>query len=447
MLPCFPGIANVLNRIPHFDYLDLEDSVEYLEDPYEFTVTYPFGHHEVAHESEEEDEQPRPGPSGNNKRKAAAPKAKKGRNPAHSVKMRKYGHKNMPVFLKKLIISHWPLSEIMNRKKWAKVFLKLESCSLAASTWKKYISALNAFKIFGNENQIPLCWPITDEQKLGFIVWCHQARNLSSSTVKSYLTSLNTLNHMVIFPSAKGGEENLTKILLRGIEHSQYTEPKTAIKSDPLTFAILKKLRKLVKNKSWKKLSKKTVWAACCVGYFGSFRAGELLAKAQWSFDKFSDLLWTDIIDEGKKSIKIHVKCPKTGGRGGEFIELFPTPDPKVDPVKAIRKIKVMQKTLGIWNKNLPVFRFGSGKNLTVAKLSQILRKLFIKTKFASLRITAKSMRAGIPTDMESHPSLINDTHIKIWGRWKGKSYLRYMKAPPVSRKWIFDKICAALFT
>jgi len=182
------------------------------------------------------------------------------------------------------------------------------------------------------------------------------------------------------------------------------------------------------------------------VGYFGSFRAGELLAKAQWTFDKFSDLLWSDVIDEGANSIKIHVKCPKTGGRGGEFIELFPTPDPKVDPVKTIRSLKAKQQNLGIWSENLPVFRFESGKNLTVSKLSQILRKIFRKTKFASLKISAKSMRAGIPTDMESHPSLINDTHIKIWGRWKGKSYLLYMKAPPVSRKWIFDKICSALF-
>jgi len=182
------------------------------------------------------------------------------------------------------------------------------------------------------------------------------------------------------------------------------------------------------------------------VGYFGSFRARELLAKAQWEFDKYSDLVWADVIDDGKISIKIHVKCPKTGGKGGEFIELFPTPDPKVDPVKAIRSLKSKQKSLGIWSENLPVFRFGSCKNLTVAKLSQILQKFFLKTKFTSLKISAKSMQAGIPTDMESHPSLINDTHIKIWGRRKGKSYLRYMKAPPVSRKWIFDKICSALF-
>jgi len=420
--------------------------VEYLEDPYEFTVTHPFGHHEVAPESDEEEEQPQAGPSSSNKRKAAAPKAKKGRIPAHSAKMRKYGPKNMPSFLKKIIKQHWPLSEAMNSNSWRKVFLKLESCSLAASTWKKYISALNAYNNFCKVTQTPPCWPIDAEQKLGFIVWCHQARKLSSATVKSYLTSLSTLSTMVIFPSAKGGEENLAKILLRGIEHSHYTNSKIAVKSDPLTFVMLKKLRKMIKRKTWKHFSKKTVWAACCVGYFGSFRAGELLAKAQWEFDKYSDLVWADVIDDGKSSIKIHVKCPKTGGKGGEFIELFPTPDPKVDPVKAIRSLKSKQKKLGIWSPELPVFRFGSGKNLTVAKLSKILQKVFRKTKFASLKVSAKSMRAGIPTDMESHPSLINDTHIKIWGRWKGKSYLRYMKAPPVSRKWIFDKICSALF-
>ena len=72
-----------MNRIPRFDYLDLEDSVEYLEDPYEFTVTYPFGHNLVEHGEEEEEEQPTAGPSGNNKRKAPELKPKKGRKPTH----------------------------------------------------------------------------------------------------------------------------------------------------------------------------------------------------------------------------------------------------------------------------------------------------------------------------------------------------------------------------
>jgi len=66
--------------------------MEYLDDPYEFTVTYPFGHNLVAHDEEEEEEEetPTPGPSAARKRKAPETKQKKGRQPTHSNLMRKY---------------------------------------------------------------------------------------------------------------------------------------------------------------------------------------------------------------------------------------------------------------------------------------------------------------------------------------------------------------------
>lgn len=435
-----------MNRIPRFDYLDLEDSVEYLEDPYEFTVTYPFGHNLVEHGEEEEEEQPTAGPSGNNKRKAPELKPKKGRKPTHSVKMRKYGPKNMPSYMKARIARFWPLNDVMNKKMWKKAFIKLESCALAASTWKKYLSALNTYQKFCEEIKVPHSWPIDPKRKLGFIVWCHTTRNLSPATVKTYLTSLSTLSNMLIFSPDTEGENKMSKLLLKGMENAKHSDAKPARKSDPLTFKILSKLRKAIKKKNWKPLSKKTVWTVCCVGYFGSFRAGELLPKSEWKFDKFSDLLWTDVNDTEKEVIKIHVKCPKTGTKGGELIELFQTPDKKFCPVAAIRSLKKTQKALGLWSESLPVFRFASGKSFTVAKLTHILKKLLSGSTLAGMNITAKSLRAGIPTDMESYPNLVNDSHIKIWGRWKGKSFLRYMKGPPENRKWIFEKICQALF-
>ena len=422
--------------------------MEYLDDPYEFTVTYPFGHNLVAHDEEEEEEEetPTPGPSAARKRKAPETKQKKGRQPSHSNIMRKYSPNNMPPYMKKRIFKNWPLKNVMQNKAWKKAFINLESCSLAASTWKKYLSALNTFQTFCEDIKIPITWPIKENQKLGFIIWCHETRNLSHSTVKTYLTSLSTLSHMLVFTQESEGNNKMSKLLLKGMENAKISTAKPMRKTDPLTFKILNKLRKAVKRKNWKALSKKTIWTACCVGYFGSFRAGELLPKAEWKFDKFSDLLWSDVKDTGKDTINIHVKCPKTGTKGGEFIEIFQTPDKKYCPVRAIRSLGKTQKTLGLWSESLPVFRFASGKNLTVAKFSHILRKMFKGTKLEGMRLSAKSMRAGIPTDMESFPDLINDCHIKIWGRWKGKSYLRYMKGPPKNRKWIFEKICQALF-
>ena len=231
--------------------------------------------------------------------------------------MRKYGPKNMPSYMKARIARFWPLNDVMNKKMWKKAFIKLESCALAASTWKKYLSALNTYQKFCEEIKVPHSWPIDPKRKLGFIVWCHTTRKLSPATVKTYLTSLSTLSNMLIFSPDTEGENKMSKLLLKGMENAKHSDAKPARKTDPLTFKILSKLRKAIKKKNWKPLSKETVWTVCCVGYFGSFRAGELLPKSEWKFDKFSDLLWTDVNDTEKEVIKIHVKCPKTGTKGG----------------------------------------------------------------------------------------------------------------------------------
>ncbi len=61
------------------------------------------------------------------------------------------------------------------------------------------------------------------------------------------------------------------------------------------TFSVLKVLRQRLNQKRWKDDSSSAVWAFCCAAYFGSFRAGELLAKSDWAFDKYSDLVWGDL--------------------------------------------------------------------------------------------------------------------------------------------------------
>ena len=440
----------MLLRIPRYNSLDLEDSMEYLEDPYEFTVTYPFGRHITAQAATPEKPS---GPSqkeGSKKPKKKAATQQKGRSPVHSSKAMKYGPKNIPKYLKHKLAKTFPLGQKMANKFWKKAFFNLEACALASSTWKKYISALNAYQQFCTELNLSHCWPLSDSNKLGFIVWCKEVRGLLASTAKSYLMGLRTLSNLMGYKNSEGLNP-LEKLLLKGMENSKdlknpNTKKTKLEKSDPLTFHVLKSIRKALKQKKWKHSSRLNVWAACCTGYFGAFRAGELLTKLDWSFDKFSDLLWKDIWDSPPNSLKIHVKKPKTGTPGGEWIELFRTPNKKFCPVSAIKKLKSSQSASGIWTEDLPVFRFESGKNLTVKNLTKILRKTLLKTKFRDKNITAKSLRAGIPSDMENRPDLLNDFHLKNWGRWKGKSYMRYMKSPSVSKKWIFDRICQAIF-
>ena len=79
-------------------------------------------------------------------------------------------------------------------------------------------------------------------------------------------------------------------------------------------------------------------------------------------------------------------------------------------------------------------------------KKSNFAKSLKFLTKSEKLKnINLRSFRSGIPSLLERNPDLANDSHIKIWGRWKSKSYQTYMKGGNIGKKWIYQKIVAAL--
>ena len=181
------------------------------------------------------------------------------------------------------------------------------------------------------------------------------------------------------------------------------------------------------------------------MGYFGSFRAIELVTKHPNSFDPSSHCTWADVKIQGKKRISVTVKNPKTKGGQTETIELFNFPNKHFCPIRAMISLKKSSESESCFDPNLPVFRFSSGKFLTVSSLSGILKTLIAKSKFKNRKISAKSLRSGVPTDLENHPDLFDDLHIKIWGRWKSDAYQRYMKDDKYQREWIFKKMCQIL--
>jgi hypothetical protein len=428
--------------MPRCPGLDLEEAMDLLEDPAGGRADFIFGFELVAmpDESGPADADRPAGRSGHVKKAAVK---RPGTVSAHSAKRSKYGNGSLPDPVKVLMRENWPLLNEMRSEKWSSIFEKLESAALATGTWKKYCSALNLYLEFRKELKLKPVLDLSEKTVLSFIVWAKETRNLSGDTLTAYLSGLKTVAGMLGVKT----EHNLPKsvsLCLKGVMHLNERDGKRPKKSAPLTFRILKKLKEKIGIRKWRGSSKKTVWAACCLGYFGAFRAGEMLPKFETEFDKFSDLLWQDV-KFVKGGVQIKIKAPKTGTKGGETVDLFAFPEKRWCPIAALKGLKKVQKSLGIWSENLPVFRFGSGKNLTVSGLSQFLSKLLKHTRFRHLAITARSIRSGFPTDMESFPDLMHDGHVKCWGRWRSRSYQIYMKNDRAQKQWIFGKICEAL--
>ena len=185
---------------------------------------------------------------------------------------------------------------------------------------EKYYSAYKAFTKFCSEENIVNPWPISKSSIVCFILWCKKYLKIKASTTKSYLSALHTISKMLGLKSQKSSKE-ASKLLVRGLERSEKQDKK--ISSAPLIFKILVALKNILDAKKWKKQSKKVVWASICLGYFGSFRAAELLTMHQNLFDPSSNCTWNDIKIFSKNHMSVTIKNPKTKGGKSEKIELF----------------------------------------------------------------------------------------------------------------------------
>ena len=422
----YTGLKEILKSIPRIEAIDAEDAVDHVASPEIGEVTYPFslGSHKKTD------------PATSPAKTTSTESSKKGTKEHVKLDKKKYGKHNIPKALKKLLKK---ASSIPS--KWKNYLLQTGSASLALTTWKKYNSAYNAYSKFCSEENVSEPWPIAKNANVCFILWCEKTLKIRAETIKSYLSALQSISKLLGFENHRGQKET-AKFLVRGIERSEQKLCHTP--TDPLIFEILVELRKILKEKKWKKQSKKVVWACICLGYFGSFRAIELLTKHSNSFDPSSNCTWADLTISAKH-MSINIKNPKTKGGKTEKIELFSFPNKHFCPIKAILALEKSSRKSGCFNENLPIFRFLSGKFLTVSALSDILKKLLGKSKFKNRKISAKSLRSGVPTDLENHPELFDDMHIKIWGRWKSNAYQRYMKDDKYQREWIFQKMCQIL--
>ena len=84
------------------------------------------------------------------------------------------------------------------------------------------------------------------------------------------------------------------------------------------------------------------------------------------------------------------------GGKS-EIIDLFAFPNKRFCPIRAMEKLKKKMQKTRIFQQNLPVFRFESGKFLTISALSDILQKLLKKKKIQKPKNLHKKLKIRNP--------------------------------------------------
>ena len=341
------GLAEVLCNVPKFAHVDLEEAGEHVLDPRPAVTSFPFGPAEPAATPPASQGIPSgtagtraaatgestpgghtgggaAGRTDGQRRDGGTPAATKteaatadpGMTPRHNPRVMKYGSARVPREIRRLARLRPQLCRGMTNKKWIKRFFRAGSNALTAGTWQSYTSAWHNFEAFcQGRDRVPK-WPLDGKTLNGFVLWCAGERNLAPATIKAYVTGLKTLGVLLGGTRAVRGWD-LTKFLLKGLANRSYRHTSRSKGSDPCCFEILKELKTQIDKSLWSDDSKQCIWTCCCVGYFGSLRGGELLAKMESGYDKYSDFIWGNLEDLEGGGKTIHVPVPKSGQRGG----------------------------------------------------------------------------------------------------------------------------------
>ena len=303
---------------------------------------------------------------------------------------------------------------------------------LAASTRKTYQAGVNKFTAFCAMYNIINPLPVSQSVLCLFI--SHLANlGLSYGTIKTYLAAIRHLHISKDLPEPRSSPMPKLALVERGIRRAKLAEHAGRVRL-PITPSILQQIKAL-----WSKQANDfdivMLWAACCTAFFGFFRMGEITAPSTSGLKGGHCVSVGDIaVDDplNPSLVRIHLSHSKTDQFGkGVDIYLGRTGQ-DLCPVSAILAyLAVRGKEPG------PLFKLRDGCFLTKNIFITRVREALIVLGFDGAMYAGHSFRIGAATTAAEVG--IEDSVIKMLGRWESAAYQLYVKA---SRQMLASVSC-----
>lgn len=302
---------------------------------------------------------------------------------------------------------------------------------------------MNSFRRFEKETQSCHSWPLEIGIIRAYTTFSLSAGRLSPSTVSSYLAGLRYLHIIRGFSVPSFLQDEHIKLILRGAKNIS-SPTSWGNRRRHVSIPLLQILREEINRSPWSSYLKTSLWALFCIAFFASARMGELVSTSRTSYDPKSTLRIRDILDRDS-NILIHLRQPKSGLVGGEFLHLFPFPHLNLCPVLAVRQLLHVVKVKQL-KAHLPIFRDDEGFPMNIQYINLALKELLKKrVDLSDHSISAHSFRAGIPSQLQRTPDILDPNIVKGWSRWNSDSINRYERMNTEQKKKLFEKISFAL--
>ena len=297
------------------------------------------------------------------------------------------------------------------------------NASLAQRTWLTYQTAYRRFVNSLLVYDIMEPSVVTVRHLLIFVGVLLQSE-VKAATINSYLSGVRKV---VEARGAKLSEDDmaLVRAAVKGQSHKETKKPFRQLMSVELMVHLKTRLAQ-VRETVWSRHNKRVFWLLVTWLFWSSCRGGEMAMETESQFDPRNNLLWRDVrpTEEGD-CVSLTLRSPKeVRGLQNVEVELYRVGG-DLCPIMALQRFQERSK-LGE-DPELPVFRWDSGRNITLKKMNAILRDLLKdKLKYEEGNLGIHCFRNSIPSLMKQlgYP----EDEIKAQGRWTSEAFLNYVK-------------------
>ena len=246
---------------------------------------------------------------------------------------------------------------------------------------------------------------------------------LANGTIRTYLAAIRYLHILRDLPEPRSIPMPKLSLVERGIQRMKSSKL-SGQQRLPITPSILRQIRALWSTRAHE-FDIVILWAACCTAFFGFFRMGEITSATTRGQQHDRGVMVDNVAVNNPHNptmVKIHLKCSKTDQYGKGFDIYMGRTGEDLCPVSALLAYLAIRG-------NVPglLFLLKDGCFLTKDIFIAEVRAALAALGLDSSTYAGHSFRIGAATTAAEIG--IEDSMIKMLGRWNSSAYQLYVRA------------------